>query len=308
MGIDNINLTSVRERRPDDRRYDLWSEFLRLSPSYNLANRVVLGLATKAEFFDQVADAEVVWETRRNFGDVWSQSPAAWREKNTMRLFGQSLSDLKLKVLHVMQSGEDAHKQDMIHALDTYFSRTRPEMGNPLSVVISIPLDADRAVLLQTFSEMITYYKTRREDSNEAPAEEPLYALSGVKARYAVMEQALKVAKARAYAPKVPLWEIGMNANVNETYASEMRTKTYKKKEAVIPKNVLAATTGRFLRQAVCLAENAARGKFPCYDQNSMYPKSLDYRQLKELFEKHGNSQEFSGEEDQRLPFDINVV
>ena len=64
MGIDNINLTSVRERRPDDRRYDLWSEFLRLSPSYNLANRVVLGLATKAEFFDQVADAEVVWENK----------------------------------------------------------------------------------------------------------------------------------------------------------------------------------------------------------------------------------------------------
>lgn len=289
MGIDNINLTSVRERRPDDRRYDLWPEFLRLSPSYNFANRVVQGQASREEFFNQVVDADVVWETRQNFGDVWAQSLHSWREQNTLRLFGQSLSDLKLKVLHVMQSGENARQQDMSDALYTYFERTRPEMGNPLSVVISVPLDADRSVLLQTFSEMITYYKARREDSDEAPAPEPLYALSGVKGRYAVMQQTLAVARARALQPDVPLWEIGMNVGVNETYASEMRTRTYRKKEAVIPKNVLAATTGRFLRHALWLSENAARGKFPCFDQNFLYPKTLDYRELKDLFERYGD-------------------
>lgn len=297
MGIDNINLTSVRERRPDDSRYDLWPEFLRLSPSYNFANRVVQGQASRTAFFEQVVDADVVWETRQNFGDVWAQSLQSWREQNTMRLFGQSLSDLKLKVLHVMQSGEYAQHQEMANALDTYFERTRPEMGNPLSVVISVPLDADRSVLLQTFSEMITYYKARREDSDEAPAPEPLYALSGVKGRYAVMQQTLAVARARALQPDVPLWEIGMNVGVNETYASEMRTKTYRKKEAVIPKNVLAATTGRFLRHALWLSENAARGKFPCFDQNLLYPKTLDYRELKQLFDRHGGSQAAAADE-----------
>lgn len=308
MGIDNINLTSVRERRPDDRRYDLWPEFLRLSPSYNFANRVVQGLATREEFFNEVAEAEIVWETRQNFGDLWATSLSDWRKKNTLRLFGQSLSDLKLKVLHVMQSGEYAQKQDIAHALETYFDRTRPEMGNPLSVVISVPLDADRSVLVQTFSEMITYYKARREDSNEAAAEEPLYALSGVKARYAVMKQTLNVTKARAYEPSVPLWEIGMNTDVNKSYASEMRTKAYEKKEAVIPKNILAATTGRFLRQAVCLAENAARGKFPSYDQNLMYPKSLEYRELKVLFEKHAEEYPEAVEVPPSSPYDQNVV
>lgn len=308
MGIDNINLTSVRERRPDDRRYDLWPEFLRLSPSYNFANRVAKGLATRKDFFDQCAEAEIVWETRQNFGDLWDTSLSDWRRKNTLRLFGQSLSDLKLKVLHVMQSGEYAHKQDMDHALETYFDRTRPEMGNPLSVVISVPLDADRSVLVQTFSEMITYYKARREDSNEAAAEEPLYSLSGVKARYAVMQQTLNVAKSRANAPNVTLWEIGMNTDVNATYAMEMRTKNYSKKEAVVPKNILAATTGRFLRQAVCLAENAARGKFPCYDQNFMYPKSLDYQEIKELFEKHADEQPEAVDVSPSSPYDQNVV
>jgi hypothetical protein len=308
MGIDNINLTSVRERRPDDRRYDLWPEFLRLSPSYNFANRVVQGLATREEFFNEVAEAEIVWETRQNFGDLWATSLSDWRKKNTLRLFGQSLSDLKLKVLHVMQSGEYAHKQDMAHALETYFDRTRPEMGNPLSVVISVPLDADRSVLVQTFSEMITYYKARREDSNEAAAEEPLYSLSGVKARYAVMQQTLNVAKSRAHAPNVTLWEIGMNTDVNATYAMEMRTKNYSKKEAVVPKNILAATTGRFLRQAVCLAENAARGKFPSYDHNLMYPKSLEYQELKVLFEKHADEQPEAVDVSPSSPYDQNVV
>lgn len=307
MGIDNINLTSVRERRPDDRRYDLWPEFLRLSPSYNFANRVVQGQASREEFFRQVVDAHVVWETRQNFGDVWTQSLQSWREQNTLRLFGQSLSDLKLKVLHVMQAGEFAQQRDMATALDTYFERTRPEMGNPLSVVISVPLDADRSVLLQTFSEMITYYKARREDSDEAPAPEPLYALSGVKGRYSVMQQTLAVARARAAQPDVPLWEIGMNVGVNETYASEMRTKTYRKKEAVIPKNVLAATTGRFLRHALWLSENAARGKFPSFDQNFMYPKSLDYRELKSLFEQHEREQVVP-QPSPASPYDLNVV
>jgi hypothetical protein len=308
MGIDNINLTSVRERRPDDRRYDLWPEFLQLSPSYNFACRVAKGLATKDEFFAEVTDADLVWETRQDFGDVWSVGLPEWRNQNTMRLFGQSLSDLKLKVLHLMQSGEYAQKNDMADALDTYFGRTRPEMGNPLSVVISVPLDADRSVLLQTFSEMITYYKSRREDSEEAPAEEPLYSLSGIKARYAVMQQTLNVAKARAYAPDLPLWEIGMNVGVNETYASEMRTKTYRKKEAVIPKNVLAATTGRFLKHALCLAENAARGKFPCYEQNLMFPKSLNYHELKALFETYKKEHVTSANALDRSPFDLNVV
>jgi hypothetical protein len=286
MGIDNINLTSVRERRPDDRRYDLWPEFLQLSPSYNFACRVAKGLATKDEFFAEVTDADLVWETRQDFGDVWSVGLPEWRNQNTMRLFGQSLSDLKLKVLHLMQSGEYAQKNDMADALDTYFGRTRPEMGNPLSVVISVPLDADRSVLLQTFSEMITYYK----------------------ARYAVMQQTLNVAKARAYAPDLPLWEIGMNVGVNETYASEMRTKTYRKKEAVIPKNVLAATTGRFLKHALCLAENAARGKFPCYEQNLMFPKSLNYHELKALFETYKKEHVTSANALDRSPFDLNVV
>ena len=308
MGIDNISLTSVRERRPDDRRYDLWPEFLRLSPSYNFANRVMQGLATREEFFNEVADAEIVWETRQNFGDVWATSPSDWRKRNTLRLFGQSLSDLKLKVLHVMQSGEYAQRQDMAHALETYFDRTRPEMGNPLSVVISVPLDADRSVLVQTFSEMITYYKARRDDSHDAPAQEPLYSLSGVKARYAVMQLTLTVAKARAYAPSIPLWEIGMNVGVNETYASEMRTKAYKKKEAVIPKNILAATTSRFLRQAVCLAENAARGKFPSYDHNLMYPKSLEYQELKVLFEEHADEYPEAVDVPPSSPYDQNVV
>jgi hypothetical protein len=303
MGIDNINLTSVRERRPDDRRYDLWAEFLRLSPSYNFACRVMQGQASREQFFAKVAEPELVWETRQNFGDVWTQSLSEWRDQNNLRLFGQSLSDLKLKVLHVMQSGEYAQQRDMAAALETYFDRTRPEMGNPLSVVISVPLDADRSVLVQTFSEMITYYKARREDSDEASPEEPLYALTGVKARYAVMQQTLTVAKARAYEPTMPLWEIGMNVGVNETYASEMRSKTFRKKEAVIPKNVLAATTGRFLRQAACLAENAARGKFPCYDQNLMHAKSLDYRELKELFEKHSGVDQVATEEVQQSPF-----
>jgi hypothetical protein len=308
MGIDNINLTSVRERRPDDRRYDLWPEFLRLSPSYNFANRVMQGLATREEFFNEVADAEIVWETRQNFGDVWATSPSDWRKRNTLRLFGQSLSDLKLKVLHVMQSGEYAQRQDMAHALETYFDRTRPEMGNPLSVVISVPLDADRSVLVQTFSEMITYYKARRDDSHDAPAQEPLYSLSGVKARYAVMQQTLTVAKARACEPSIPLWEIGMNVGVNETYASEMRTKAYKKKEAVIPKNILAATTGRFLRHALWLSENAARGKFPSYDHNLVYPKSLEYRELKVLFEEHADEHPEAIDVPPSSPYDQNVV
>jgi len=308
MGIDNINLTSVQERRPDDRRYDLWPEFLRLSPSYNFANRVVHGLASRQEFFDEVAEAQLVLDTRRSFGDVWAQDLPSWRAKNTYRLFGQSLSDLKLKVLHVMQSGEHASMEGMADALDTYFTRTRPEMGNPLSVCISVPLDADRAVLLQTFSEMITYYKARREDSNEVPAEEPLYSLTGVKARHSVMQQTLAVARARVFDPKAPLWEIGMNMGVNETYASEMRAKTYRSKEAVIPKNVLAATTGRFLRHAVFLAENAARGKFPCYDQHLMYPKSLDYQELKNLFEHHSDEGLMLIENDQHSPYEQNVV
>jgi hypothetical protein len=283
MGIENIRLISPRERRVDDVRYHLWAKFLAISPSYRMAQKLVQGEMTAKDLPTNFTDIDQVIRVYQDFGDVYAADLSDWWREKSFPLFGVSLSEMNLKVLTVMQAGEQVREEDMQEVFDVYFGRTRPEMGDPLTLLVSIPLDMNRRTIMRTLSEMITFYKANRDDREElAELPAPRYAILDNKARMAALQQARQVVLARAQSPRMPLWQIGRDLNINRHYADELTVEGFGKKVSDTAKSVLASTVSRFTRQALCVAENAARGRFA---DNSTFPthaKEFNFNELAE--------------------------
>lgn len=281
MGIENIRLISPRERRVDDVRYHLWAKFLALSPSYRMAQKLVHGEMAAKDLPTNFTDIDQVIRVYQDFADVFAADLSDWWREKSFPLFGVSLSEMNLKVLTVMQAGEQVREEDMQEVFDVYFGRTRPEMGDPLTLLVSIPLDMDRRTIMRTLSEMIAFYKANRIDREElAELPAPRYAILDNKARMAALQQARQVVLARALNPRMPLWQIGRDLNINRHYVDELTVEGFSKKVSDTAKNVLAATVSRFTRQALCLAENAARGRFADSSSHSTHAKKFNFHEL----------------------------
>jgi hypothetical protein len=284
MGIENIRLISPRERRVDDVRYHLWAKYLALSPSYRLAQKVIKKEIKIGGLPSNFTDIEQVMRVCEDFGDVYALDMNDWWREKSFSLFGVSLSELNMKVLTVMQAGEQVREDDMEEVFDVYLGRTRPEMGNPLTLLVSIPLDMSRRTIMRTLSEMITFYKANRVDREElAELPAPRYAILDNKARMDALKQAREVVIARARDPHMPLWQIGRNLSINRHYAEELAAEGFTNKLSHTAKNVLAATVSRFTRQALCVAENAARGRFVDSSTMPTHAKEFDFEALAQL-------------------------
>lgn len=283
MGIENIRLISPRERRVDDVRYHLWAKFLALSPSYRMAQKLVQGEMTAKDLPTNFTDIDQVIRVYQDFGDVYAADLSDWWREKSFPLFGVSLSEMNLKVLTVMQAGEQVRKEDMQEVFDVYFGRTRPEMGDPLTLLVSIPLDMNRRTIMRTLSEMIAFYKTNRVDREElAEQPAPRYSILDNKARMAALQQARQVVLARALNPRMPLWQIGRDLNINRHYVDELTVEGFSKKVNDTAKSVLASTVSRFTRQALCVAENAARGRFADSSTFPAHAKEFNFQELAE--------------------------
>jgi hypothetical protein len=283
MGIENIRLISPRERRVDDVRYHLWAKFLAISPSYRMAQKLVQGEMTAKDLPTNFTDIDQVIRVYQDFGDVYAADLSDWWREKSFPLFGVSLSEMNLKVLTVMQACEQVREEDMQEVFDVYFGRTRPEMGDPLTLLVSIPLDMNRRTIMRTLSEMITFYKANRDDREElAELPAPRYAILDNKARMAALQQARQVVLARAQSPRMPLWQIGRDLNINRHYVDELTVEGFSKKVSDTAKSVLASTVSRFTRQALCVAENAARGRFADSATFPTHAKEFNFNELAE--------------------------
>jgi hypothetical protein len=156
-------------------------------------------------------------------------------------------------------------------------------MGDPLTLLVSIPLDMNRRPIMRTLSEMITFYKANRDDREElAELPAPRYAILDNKARMAALQQARQVVLARAQSPRMPLWQIGRDLNINRHYVDELTVEGFSKKVSDTAKSVLASTVSRFTRQALCVAENAARGRFADSTTFPTHSKEFNFHELAE--------------------------
>ncbi len=283
MGQRNLELRSPIGRQQTDQRLKLWMEFLRISPSYGVAWDVISGKLPESQGRELVPDLPSVLRVARDFGDVWSVTLEQHWQQHSFDLFGVQLAELDLKVVHVMQAGQPTDEYQLNQQVREFATHTRREMGNPLTVLVSVPIDMNRQDLVRLFGGMLTYFKEHREDFEDELIPEPRYQISGNRHPLPSLRTLLELVYRKAGNPELTHRELAEALSINRVSLDVVRNadRSRDKADAV---NVINATVSRMLKQSIAIAENAARGKYPNQSDLNIKLKEIDFRAVVRRF------------------------
>ena len=279
MGQRNLELRSPIGRQQTDQRLKLWMEFLRISPSYGVAWDLISGKLTETQARGLVPDLPEVLSVATDFGDVWSVTPEQHWQQHSFDLFGVQLAELDLKVVHVMQAGQPIDEYQLNQQVREFATHTRREMGNPMTVLVSVPIDMSRKDLVRLFGGMLTYFKEHREDFDDELIPEPRYVISSNRHPLLALRTLLELAYRKARNPELTHRELAEALGINRVSLDAVRNadSSREKADAV---NVINATISRMLKQSVAIAENAAMGRFPDQSEIKVELKAVDFKAI----------------------------
>lgn len=265
----------------EDWRHESFFQFLQISPSYRLAHLIATGAQDVAATAHVPQDFPDVVKTYDAFGDVWQTDFWNWWVKRAQYQFGVRFPPRVHKIATV-RSGADADQQSFDDAracLDQYFFADRLAEGRPGSLVVAVPLLADRATILREVSRLMD--EALQGAGPEASTAQFTFLVNKIRRR--TLDNARRVARARAAAPKQPLYVIGNRVKIDVGYVTEEGAKTLKDNR----RELMVIVTSRHLHRALIFSENAARGRFPCADEVDSI--EFDFKKLRSSIVTHQN-------------------
>ncbi len=281
MGEQNKRAYDEPDDLPSDDRYQYWPQYLRISPSYQMAHKLWCGELTVVEIPSHVRDFELVMQTYEHFGDVFNRSVPRWWKETASSLFAPKIAGLNWKVHKVWQYGEDVDRSELEAAMDDYCQITRPNLGNPLTLLASIPLDMKYEDILSSLKQAFRFYRRSRRDLKGYSPPTGLYAIEGIEKDPKTLEARLKLVYAIAKKPKNKTrWEVGFDLEINKTLS---RIYNYAAGCTQRERDRINIQVSNNLASTLRAAENAARGKFYDSSPSSMHINKFDFVFLSEL-------------------------
>jgi hypothetical protein len=284
----------------------LMVEFLRISPSYELARQIRtkgLDKKTQNKLITQLYEAQgktlsaidkqdvitgfqAVLATYDQFGDISTQSFDDWWQARGIYIYGTPFSKPLVKQIARIEKDEDF--EPMFNKVyEHYLTKTRAAEGNPISLILGVPLGMPKADLLRQVSKLIDNAKVPLATKSARASK----ALAAKRLRSEPLFIQLRILMAKAQYPDMQLWKLGLWAKVSAKHAKTLDLKESKKKfEDAESKEHLAILTSRAFKNAKQVAENAARGSFPSskpvklpnYDFEDIYSRlRMHYKTLK---------------------------
>lgn len=263
-----------------DWRHRSFFEFLQISPSYRLAHRIETGGVTDLTKESGVPpDFLDVLKTYEAFGDVWRTDYWTWWVRRAQYQFGKRVVPRvhRLAMLHPGTNSDEQTFDEVCQRLDQYLSSDREVEGKPGSLVLAIPLRADRKAILKEISKQVDEALIAL-GPDQAGAK---FGFLANKTRFKTLDDARRVAWARAAMPKKPLYVVGNQVAIAAEYVTDEKVKLRGDNR----RNLMVIVTSRHLQRALVFSENAARGRFPCDAEVACTP--FDYKELREAIISH---------------------
>ena len=257
--------------------YELMFEYLRLSPSYELARKQVTVGLSEEEQASLPSDFNQVLATYDLLGDVQHILFRQWWIKRGIKVFGNPYSRPKVHELAELPSDVDIGLVALKDNLSNYLNETRRDEGLAASLLLSIPLGRRKGEVLKQVSDLLDKYEPHSSET----AQQPHLKLMGQRLRAKVLFNGLRLLWFKAAKPEWSHWRLGAKARLSETYSKELDASTERKdytEDSKVDRILLGKITYRALRKYNRIAENAARGKFPCED--AVEDVAIDYQQL----------------------------
>ncbi len=245
--------------------YQLMFEFLRLSPSYELARLHRSHGLTNEQKKLLPKDFDKVLETYDLLGDVQSIMFRSWWLKRGLHAFGNPYSKPKVHQITSLKADKDIDLSEISLDLNQFLSDTRREEGLAGSILISIPLGGRRSDVLKQINKLL-----KQQDALGPalmPTKKPKIELMGKRLHVNALLSGLRVLIFKAAQPKWENWRLGACAELSKSYSDVLDYKGPKKSATPIEQDdriIMGKITSRALKRFEFMAENAARGMFPC--------------------------------------------
>jgi len=237
----------------------LMLEFLRISPSYELARKERNEGLSAEDRLTLPNDFYEVLKTYDEFGDVAKIPFETWWTTTGIYIYGSEHE--KPRVRRIATLEKDAEMDENFQsALERYFSLSRPREGNNPALILSVPLGINKRTVLIHISKLI--------DQTQVPipvrAKKAARPLDAVRLRKPPLIRAISLLWFKAAKPKFSLWKLGVLAKVSPKHMEGLDISIKKQNSDTTDQRIkMAILTSRALKKAMFITENAARGKFP---------------------------------------------
>jgi hypothetical protein len=284
----------------------LMVEFLRISPSYELARQIrtkSIDKKTQNKLITQlyetkdkalsaidkqamITEFQSVLATYDEIGDIATMTFDAWWQARGIYIYGTPYNKPLVKQIARIEKDEK-FEPIFYKPYEQYLTKIRSLEGNPPALILGLPLGMPKAELLRQVSKLIDNAKVPLASKSARASK----ALAAKRLRSEPLFIQLRILMAKAQYPEMQLWKVGLWAKVSAKHAKTLDLKESKKKfEDADSKEHLAILTSRAFKNAKQVAENAARGSFPSskavrlpiYDFEDIYTRlRAHYRTLK---------------------------
>lgn len=258
-----------------------WLAALECSPSFHLAHDYRQGLITLEEFERQVVRADLVLQTYDDFGYVPEMNFIDWvNNKSKRSLYSWGVNSPRVTKLTHLNKGDPGETSRVFERVDDFMNKTRKDMAYPPTLMMAIPTNLSKSKILKMVAQELDRYK---ELPKRAPKPvklvRPKYPVIPNRLRIEPFNMARRIVWTKCVQPDWPLWKVGLMWNLNKLAVNEILRMDDKqasiedagkslapKFNAADPKRILNVLASRMINRYYFIAENAARGKFPCTD------------------------------------------
>ena len=237
----------------------LMFEYLRISPSYELARKASAGELTAVQKKMTPDDFDLVLKTYNEYGDVSKISFAYWWATKGINLYSSDYIKPQVRLIANIEKGEE-YEPGFAKALEHYFQGYRKHEGSGRALIISIPLGMPKRAILREVTKMIN----KTGVTVPPKSQKAKRSLTAKRLRSAPLFIGLNLLWKKAQNPDWVNWRLGVAAKVSPTNADGLDLNAKKASaKTVDQRNNMTVLTSRALKKAQYIAENAARGRFP---------------------------------------------
>lgn len=253
------DFTKKRVYAKQDWRFQMYFEYLRISPSYLLA--VESDEQTWMGYLDDKDRAAAVWKTRMDIGNVFEALYKEWWLANGLSLFGVHTRKPRIEVINRFSPlSDDNHLlEQTAAAVNDFLTGEYATQGRPDSVVLSIPLVQNRTATIKQLKKLLSEI----EKAKPTHLPEASYKVQNNKMQYRRLLAGLRLMYMRARHPEEELWRIAARAKISHSHGRIDPNSAKKDVKDADARRMLTIMASRLLHDTLIIAENAATGVFP---------------------------------------------
>jgi hypothetical protein len=242
--------------------YQLMIEFLRLSPSYELARLSRLGKLSNDQIKKLPRDFKNVLAVYDLIGDINYMLFREWWLINGLRVFGVPFTKQDVHEIAFIDSNNDFYFTNLNLKIESKIREIRKLEGTRPTVLLTVPLDLKKS---DVFKRINLILKLHSQNTTKKQIQ-PKISLVGKRFHPSTNYRGLRLLWFKAAKPNLVNWRLGASFDINSNYKNVLDPKAPRKTKNNLESEDrinLGKITERQIKKFERIAENAARGRFP---------------------------------------------